>query len=180
MKNRVSVPSLILALLLCGVAGAQDFTAGTFHSYKGIGLTFQTGFEDPEEFNTFTLYAEMSGLYSGKEGRPGVKFNYSHNHRIVKFDSKDQSNIHLYLGPGATVGYVKDNGRDSYGIAAALSGTIGIEAAFLEKRCLITLGFTIEAGSYMFRDKGSLSFVLYRDGFYQAVYPQITVSYVFK
>mgnify|MGYP006988839342 CR=1 FL=1 len=171
----------VLALMACQAVAAQTFSAGTFHSFKGIGVSFLNSVTDPREFNTYTLFADLSDTFSGKEGSAGVKFNFSHNIIIHEFAPADgQEQLSLFIGAGGSGGYVNDYGREGYGLMAALSGSFGLRASFPEKHLSVNFGITVEAGPYLQTGAEGTRFSFYRNGIYQTPYPHVTLSYDFR
>ena len=181
MKLRPTALALsFLLLLLCVPASAQKgLGVGSFQSFKGMGLSFETLSPSGREFNTFTLYADMAGVYMGYNDAPGVKFNYSHNIRLAQFEPQTLDDLSFIAGSGFSTGWVKDNGRDGYGLSAALSGTFAARAVFPCRVCFI-LGITLETGLLLYDNGGHATIALYRDGIYQTILPHLTISYQFK
>ena len=180
MKACIPIVSFFLALAACHTAGGQVRSVGTWHSFKGLGLTMQTGAHNPKEANTFTLYAELGDAFAGHLVAPGCKFVFSRDITLHDFDMADGEAVSLFVGAGASAGYVKDYGRDGYGAMAALNGSFGASAAFLEKHVHISAGITLEAGPWLQKRENSYDISLYRNGIYQGYYPYISISYLFK
>lgn len=180
MKAIIPAISLFLALAACHTAGGQVRSVGTWHSFKGLGLTMQTGTRNPREANTFTLYAELGDAYAGHLTAPGGKFVFSHNITLHDFDAADGEAFSLFAGAGASAGWVKDHGRDGFGMMAALNGSFGACAAFARKHVHVSAGITLEAGPWLQKTAGNYVVSLYRNGIYQGYYPYISISYLFK
>lgn len=181
MKLRLTVLSLIFLLQpLCFNALAQERLAvGSFQSFKGAGVCLETLSPSGREFNTFTLYADLASVYLGDNRDPGVKFNYSHNIRIAQFSPRTLDNLSFIAGSGFSTGWVKDSGKDGYGLCAALSGTFGARTVFPCRVCLF-LGITLETGLLLYDNGGHPTTTLYRDGIYQIILPHLTISYQFR
>lgn len=180
MKAIIPAISLFLALAACHTAGGQVRSVGTWHSFKGLGLTMQSATRNPKETNTFTLYAELWDTYAGHLAAPGGKFVFSHDVTLHDFAAADGEAFSLFAGAGASAGWVKDHGRDGFGMMAALNGSFGACAAFARKHVLICAGITLEAGPWLHMTENRYVVSLYRNGIYQAYYPYISISYLFK
>lgn len=181
MKFRFTVLALTFLLLpLCIPASAQKgLGVGSFQSFKGLGISLETLSPSGREFNTFTLYADMAGVYLGYNSDPGVKFNYSHNIRLAQFAPQTLDDLSFVAGSGVTAGWVKDSVRDGYGLCTALSGTFAARAVF-PCRVGFTLGITLETGLLLYDNGGHPTTTLYRDGIYHTILPHLTISYQFK
>ncbi len=180
MKARSLAVSLFLALALCQTAGGQVRSLGTWHSRKGAGLTMQVPARHPGESNTFTVYAELGDIYAGHLETPGGKFVFSHNISILSFEGVQEGDISLFAGAGASAGWVKDYGREGFGMMAAVNGSFGASAAFTANRIHVSAGVTIEAGPWLQKTGDNYSVSLYRNGIYRSFYPYISISYLFR
>lgn len=181
MKLRPKALALTFLLLpLCLPASAQKgLGVGSFQSFKGLGISLETLSPSGREFNTFTLYADMAGVYLGYNSDPGVKFNYSHNIRVAQFEPQTLDDLSFIAGSGFSTGWVKDSARDGHGLCAGLSGTFGARAVFPCRVCFI-LGITLETGLLLYDNGGHPTTALYRDGIYHTILPHLTISYQFK
>lgn len=169
---------LICTLLYPCAAQAQLLSVGSFQSYKGLGVSIQSEGSDSQVFNTYTLYADMASVFAGSSKTPGVKFNFSHNFRLLNFPSAIGEDFCLYAGSGVSTGWVQDYMRSDFGLEAALTGTFGARMAF-KRSILITFGITLDAGAIVFKENGNLKFSVYRNGVYQSIYPHIEIAYRF-
>ena len=164
---------------------AQDL--GVFNSIKGIGLTFHQPV-DETEFNSFTLFTEVYGIPTGRTGQVGVKFNYSRN---IIFHQTDFENslLSFYAGPGVSAGYLRDAEfglhenhlvplKHKPGFMLALSGTVGSHFHF-RRKLSIDISFTADLGIHLRRDEtlNSIGLNLYKNGIFQALYPQVSILY---
>jgi len=179
MKAPRFLLTFALALLWGTGANAQIRSVGTYHSYKGIGMSCQTGSPGSRDFNYFVFYADMSKVFSGKSQVPGVKFNYSHNVRLHTFTPLEREDICIFAGSGVSAGWVSDGQRDAFGFESALTGSFGFRAAF-SRKLMLTAGLTLEVGAFIYHDGRGLRYSLYRNGVTQSIYPQISISYMFK
>lgn len=177
MKASKIVLYLLCALMYSGTARAQLLSVGSFQSYKGLGISIQSG-NDTLSFNTYTLYADMAAVFAGSSKKPGIKFNFSHNFRIRNFVSVGGDDFCIYAGSGVSAGWVQDYMRSDFGFEAALTGTFGTRLAF-KRGVLITFGITLDAGAVVFRENGNFKFSIYRNGLYQSIYPHIEIAYLF-
>lgn len=181
MRLRLNLLALIILLLPVGhdALAQKGLGVGSFQSFKGVGLSFETLSPSGREFNTFTLYADLAPVYLGDNPDPGVKFNFSHNIRIAQFNPQTLDDLSLIAGSGFSTGWVRDSGRDKYGLCGALSGTFGARAVFPCRVCFI-LGITIETGLLLYDNGGHPTTTLYQDGIYQTILPHLTILYQFK
>lgn len=180
MTIRSKVLILILTLLSAGnCAYAQRLAIGSFQSFKGAGVSVENLSANGRDFYSFSLYSDLAGVYLGNKSEPGVKFNFSHNLRIVDFQPRSIDDLCLFAGPGFTAGWVSDSGREGYGLCGALSGVFGSRAVF-SCGVVFTLGMTLETGALIFNENGHVNSALYRDGIYHTVLPHLTISYLFR
>lgn len=178
------------AALLCVNAGAQRTGAGIYNSPKGFGIQVDSDHFEDFYFDSFTVYADIYGIPTGRSKSPGVKANYSRNY-VVRVFEKPNADLDLYVGPGCTLGYAKDFETNYYrdfsvplvknhGAIAALSGTFGCRFEF-GRRIILDLSLCLEAGLHIRKDEelGNLCVGLYKNGIFQAPYPQITILTTF-
>lgn len=90
----------------------------------------------------------------------------------------DQVDLHLYAGPGMSIGYVHDNKKGNTGHIAALSGSISCTADF-GRRITLNLGFSTEFGLHLRRDENFdiINLALYKNGLIQSFYPQLSILF---
>ena len=181
MRLRLNLLVLTILLLPIGhdALAQKGLAVGSFQSFKGMGLSFETLSPSGREFNTFTLYADLASVYLGYNPDPGVKFNFSHNIRIAQFKLQTLDDLSLIAGSGFSTGWVKDSGKDVYGLCGALSGTFGARAVFPSRICFI-LGISLETGLLLYDNGGNPRTTLYRDGIFQTILPHLTIFYQFK
>ncbi len=184
--------SLMLAAMLVfsGVAPAREHYLGTFHSPKGLGVGMLVSSSSENCFNVINLYADMFGVYSGRTKDVGAVLSYSRDYVIFSFDYAFCS-VTLHGGPGFLTGYVHDYERHFFtsegspdkkmGVVAALSGNIGLLTDYLNHRISIDVGFRIDPGMHIRRDKsdGTVLLSLYKRGIYYSLYPQLCIYYRF-
>lgn len=182
--------AVVVAALLCINAGAQRVELGIFNSIKGFGLQLDSDHFEDFYFDSFTVYADIYGIPTARSNAPGIKANYSRNYVVKVFDKED-IDFDLYVGPGCTVGYVKDFEINYYrdasvplvknhGVVTALSGTFGCRFEF-GRRIIIDLSLCLEAGLHIRKNEelGNLNVGLYKNGIFQAPYPQLTILTAF-
>ena len=181
-KTRVLL--FLVAILLAGARfsayadepGLQDihFTAGMFHSLKGIGGSFRFG-----ELNSLSIYADMEEVYAGRALYPGVRVSYLRPLELAKRTAPDGSVFTFYAGPGMTGGYLRDKG-EWYGLMTGISLAAGF-CVGLRERFILSLEVEGTAGFVL--SKSSLLHTwgvkLYKNGYRQALYPQLKLEYRF-
>ena len=79
MKKWQKISLCVSMALVSGLTGlsAQSIAAGSFHSFKGVGISAEIPSAGISEFNVFTLYADLADVYAGVQPSPGIKFNYA-------------------------------------------------------------------------------------------------------
>ncbi len=167
--------------VFCDRASAGGrYTVGTLHSPKGFGLcaSVQRG---PDDFHSFLVYADITGLPLGAyaDGRPGIKASYFHPHILHSWGSADRP-LELYLGPGGTLGYVRDLGESHFGACMALSCCYGLRWS-CRHRLQLTAGWSTELGLHLTRhdERNATTVSLYRNGLFQFFFPQLHIEYAF-
>lgn len=180
-RKKVKVSRIIavsVGLICCLCAFSQEKSAGIFNSPKGFGITFSA--DTPNYgFNSFNLYADLTGVLSGKYSTPGVRFDY-YRGIIIKALTTESFDCRLYAGPGVSTGFVRDYGSDNYGMLIALNGTFGAKFVF-PRRIAIDLGVTADLGLHIRgEERGqTTNLKLYRNGLIRILYPQIKLEYCF-
>ena len=163
---------------------------GVFNSPKGFGLVLETS-SSADTFNSFTAYTDIYGLPMGRCLFPGYKFNYSHN-KVFKTLSRDGLDYNFYIGPGVTLGYVREFEpyihtdfqkylSGNFGAVACASATAGCRVEF-PRHVALNLSWTIEGGVFLDRNEDNPSgfeVSLYRNGLVSVIYPQLSILYVF-
>lgn len=184
-KPQTIIATVLAAVLLSIPSLAQRPSLGIFNSLKGLGAALELPASDGE-FNSFALYVEIYGIPTGRCSEPGVKFNWSHNFEIKRFEA-ESTVFSIFAGPGVSTGYMRDfevgqriQGSlaltKNPGVMAALSGTGGCRFSF-ESRIELDLSFTAELGILVRRDETVNDFNLnmYRNGLMQCIYPQLSI-----
>ena len=174
----------LVAVLLAGSSatayadepGLRDFhfTAGMFHSLKGIGGCFRFG-----ELNSLSVYADMEEVYAGRALYPGLRVSYLRPLALAEKKASDGSVFTFYAGPGVTGGYLRDKG-EWYDIMAGISLGAGVTVG-LRERFLLSL--ELEGTAALLVSKNTLldtwGMRMYRNGYRQAFYPQLKIEYRF-
>ena len=173
-KVLLHIAVFVSALLACVQAEGQAFrSVGLYSSFKGIGIegdfTGKAG-----NLNSIRLYADIYGLPSGNIHRPGVKLCYSSDY-ILKTTRKQYCDVCFHLGPGVSLGYVKDyNTQNSPGAVLGLTGTVGWLFKF-NRKVSLDLSWTLEAGMHLRQENGVGRLSLYKNGIYRFPFPQLTI-----
>lgn len=181
MKKWQKISLCASMALVSGLTGlsAQSIAAGSFHSFKGVGISAEIPSAGISEFNVFTLYADLADVYAGVQPSPGIKFNYSHNIGLVRINPLSREDFSLFAGSGFSAGWVTDSGRDGYGLCAALSGTFGARAGF-PSGIVLTLSLSIETGGFVHDNNSHVESTLYRNGLFHTAFPSIGIYYRIK
>lgn len=180
---------LLIITLLCistGAVSAQGRVerVGVVNSLKEFGFSIgvRQG-HDSSLYNTFSLKADMEGIFLGMEMIPGVKFSYTHQNFMKKGSFRGGEALYaLFFGGGFCGGYVKDSGGEwlGHGPMAGLAADAG--ALFLFPcRIDIMLSLSGEFGLYLRKDQryGSTELSWYRNGVVKAWIPNVTIFYRF-
>lgn len=176
MKACKIVLCLSLLLLYSGNAAAQSIAAGTFQSYRGVGLSFQRGVHASKDFSTYTIMADMGAVFAGDSDIPGVKLSYSRNFHLISFTPSDGELMYIYAGSGVSSGWVQDYMMPEFGFEAALTGTFGLRLVF-ERRLVLTAGISLETGAFVHRENGQLKYSIYKNGLYQCLFPHVIIAW---
>ena len=174
-----------MCALPCSARGGY---AGIYNSLKGFGAVVEIE-ASPKSFNEFGLYADIYGFPSGRATfYPGGHAFWLHNRILGTFPVSD-AQCSFYMGAGVAAGYGHDyeslrNSEHTYlvnpmGLSAAIAVDIGLMFEFARG---MALDFSLEAEGGMFIGKdpqGSMNLGLYRNGLYNAYYPQISILWRF-
>lgn len=176
---------LLLLCLLCLSASLKAQSIGLFSSLKGFGISYYTGNE--EKSDVFTAYADTYGMWHDRTCTPGVKLLYNHCTPFFKQDFSE-SRLYLSAGPGVALGYVHDFDRGvnsintlqhNMGISASLTCRLACMLYFPGKAMSVDFSLLLEAGMHLRKDEIVVqnNLALYRNGLYQALYPQISIYF---
>lgn len=168
----------IVALCACIALRAGDFSAGLFSSPKGFGLSldYDTG---GSILNSYTLYADIYGIPGDKFNDPGTKFVFSHYNLLGRVE-KDDVLLSFWLGPGVSLGRVRDSGKGrSFGNAASVNCAASIRLQYSRRIC-VDLGFNLELGFFGDSNGRDYEITIYNNGIRQSWYPQVKILYEFR
>lgn len=181
-KNLFAATVLYMLTIVVGVRlSAQElnsFRIGTFHSTKGIGLSFES-IVDELNFDSLSILADMNGVLTGEHSTPGLKVNYSRN-IIFRSYEREESTISLYVGPGITAGHIRD-AKSPTSIVAGIHGTLGAMISY-NKNIDLSFALSTDIAFKLLRDhyKSSSILGLYRSGVYRTIVPEIRIQYRFR
>jgi|GEM_PF-1378008 len=178
VSTKTILASIICTLLCCNIASAQYRSIGAFHSLKGMGVALDAQNGDSDEFNSFLLYADMAGVFSGKLDSPGIKAVYTYNFGLLFFEEESSESM-IYAGLGSSLGWVQDRGEEGYGFSASVVLNFGYKVMF-HNRMDISVGIMPEPGMFFRQKDGASSTRFYRNGVTTDVFPYITISYRFR
>ncbi len=168
----------LAGFLCCLDASARDKSVGLFNSPKGFGASFSTYLQDGA-FNSLQLYADMTGVFSGEYGKPGIRMDYNKG-IVLKTWTMENYDCFLYAGPGVSAGFVRDNDSANYGFLFALNGSFG--ARFIFPRG-IAMDFSLSADLGLHirgaENGQTTNLKLYRNGLNRILFPQIKLEYCF-
>ena len=169
---------LIMLVLACfamchnAYAGGEDGTvsAGLYNSPKGFGISLDYN-ANADILNSYTVYADIYGMMSGIYRGAGVKFVYLHYNRLSWFET-DYARFDVYLGPGASTGYVRDYNYDRFGFILTADVSFAIRACF-KRNFDIELANVAELGFLMGEDEGHTQLSIYNNGLLQSLIPSL-------
>jgi len=157
---------------------AQSLRIGTYQSMKGLGLA--ADIKDANRgYHSLVLYADCCNVFYGTEKVPGFRTSYAYNIHFLGNDHSNGINVSLYSGPGVTVGYVRDHGKD-FGFMGSLLADIGININFPNK-VTMSLGWSVELGFHLKKSDNPDYNVMtiYNNGLYHCHYPELKIFYRF-
>lgn len=161
----------------------------SFHA-PGLALYFHS---DRGVLDRLMVGADVFGLICGRTDYPGFRVNSSRLFGIELWSLTDNDDVLLfpYAGPGVSLGYAQDYEMGflnegavlerSFGVLAALSGTLGCRVSFPDQRIALDVSLMLESGCVCRPGKngGPLEMSLYLNGFRHVVSPMLTVLYQF-
>lgn len=185
---RVRRNLLIIALLCISVAvsSAQSRVerVGVVNSLKEFGISIGVRQKhDSSLYNTFSLKADMEGIFLGEEMIPGVKISYTHQNFMKKGSFRDGEALYaLFFGGGFCGGYVKDSGGEWLGHGPMVGLAADAGALFIFPIGIdIMLSLSGEFGLYLRKDQrySSTELSWYRNGVAKVWVPNVTIFYRF-
>lgn len=171
---------LIMLTLACLAvhfnASAGDLSTGLFNSVKGFGLSIDYNANE-DILNSYTVYADLYGMYSGSSHSAGIKFVYLHYNRLTRLESR-HARYDIFFGPGASTGYVMDNGSERFGLILTADLAVAVRVSFnrsleLELATVAELGFSYGESD----NKSQLD--IYANGLMQALLPSLKIMWRF-
>lgn len=181
--RHIGIAVVFSLFIACATSSAQT-RAGVFNSPQGFGLCLDTG-HSGDSFNSFSAYADIYGVVTGRAIYPGFKFQYLRNTAFKTFESGDAM-VRIYAGAGASAGYVHDFEKRSdhltflqkgLGACAAIAGDAGCMLTYSD--ISVDLSFCAEAGFHAKSEDGAFKLSLYRNGLYQFCYPRLRIMWNF-
>lgn len=176
MKARISMMIAVFLLAMQLDASAGGLSAGIFNSYKGFGLSIDAVATE-DIYNSYNLYADVLGMYNGANRYPGIKAVYLHYNKFASINSK-MADYNLYLGPGASAGYVRDHASEKPGIVLTADLALAFRASF-KKNIDMELGMVAELGFISEKTSGRTQIRIYNNGLMQALIPTLKIMYCF-
>lgn len=172
------ISSVLCALLLAGClsCAAQPFL-GLYNSTKGFGVNAIRSVPGQNEFDNYTLYADIYGLPLGQSAAPGGFFSYTRDY-IFRTIEIDEIVFDFYAGAGVSAGYVRDREAEKMGGVFALCGDVGVRVDF-SRLISIALSFRTDLGLYISKEPASTAilFSLYKNGLIRTLHPQISILF---
>jgi len=171
------IPVCIIALFSCINLAAGDYSVGSFQSPKGIGLSVEYDTRGVI-LNSYTLYADLYGIPTGKYGKPGVKFVFTHYNLLGEIESDDIS-TGFWIGPGMSLGCVRDFGKEGrFCNCATVNCAAAVRFEYL-RRLNVEIGFNLELGICGLRNGSDYEISIYNNGIRESWYPHIKLMYQF-
>lgn len=178
MKLRVRAIILTLFLILPSTVSAVEREArglalGTFHSFKGIGLSASI-----HNLHSFAVYADTEGIFNGQAVTPGFRISYLYHYSLGDIKANDGSVFHFYAGPGVTTGLVREKVAFGWMGGVAVGGGAQV---LLREHFLISLEFEGDVAFFFTDDNntGATRLKFYNKGIQNAFFPQLRIEYKF-
>jgi len=181
---------LAASLLLCASLSARERLVGLHQSPKGIGVSAIFDTSDGREMNIFTLRTDFYGVLTGRTSDIGACLVYTHDYTFFRQD-REQYSLLLHAGAGGMAGYTHDFEKGVFsayerqlvlspGWTFALAGNVGLRVDF-RKRLSMDISLSALPGIHIRTDNktGAVLVGFYRNGVYQAFFPQLNLMYRF-
>lgn len=180
MYKRLLTFLLSLLCLSGHISSAADVAGGIFNSPKGFGVSADV--KTSQNVLSFSLFADMYGVFSRKSDVPGVRAEMFFNREILSRKLK-YGTMAFYAGPGASLGYVRDFRKDFpsvMGAEVSVCADTGLEFIFREK-VILDLSIALDMGLFITSkaDDGESPVRFYRNGGFQFFYPQLKIMFPF-
>jgi hypothetical protein len=173
-----TILGLFLLLFSQQMAFSQAIRFGTYQSMKGLGVAMDVK-DAHKGYHSFVLYADCCNVFYGTEKVPGFRTSYAYNIHFLGNSRNNGLNVSLFSGPGFTMGYVRDHGKD-FGLMGGLFADAGINFNF-PSRITLNLGWSAELGFHLKKgDNPDYNVMtIYKNGFYHCHYPELKIFYRF-
>jgi len=172
VKPKLLILSMLLLSALHTQASAGGLTAGLLNSSKGFGLSIDYVASDII-YNSYNVYADIYGMISGRYSTPGIKAYYLHYNRLASFSYKEAS-CGLFLGPGASIGYVRDMGSEDFGTMLSADIALSLRVSF-KRNIDLEFGTVAELGFHAINTANGVQMGIYNNGLLQALQPTLKI-----
>lgn len=166
--------------------GTKINRVGLVSSFSSQTLSLLRPSERNENtFDDFQICLDTYGLYTREITSPGIKLRYLHN-TILKNDKINDSIAYIiYMGAGATVGYVRDYSPlpRNHGYIMGMALTAGCIFAFKDSNVELGVNLVGELAFHlrsMEEQIGQLGLSWYANGIFRSPMPQISIYYKLK
>lgn len=176
MKARIGLMLSVFLLAMQFNALAGGLSAGVFNSYRGFGISMDYAATE-DIINSYNLFADVDGMYDGTRRTAGIKLVYMHYNKLATIDSK-YAHYDLYLGPGASTGYVWDHASEKRGILITADLGLAFRACF-KRNIDLELSMFTELGFVSGESRGKTQIKIYNNGLLQALIPTLKIMYNF-
>lgn len=151
-------------------AAAGDLSAGVFNSPKGFGISLDY-YATQDIYNSYTAYAYMYRMFFDNTENAGVKFMYLHYNRLKGWE-RNNARFDLFIGPGASTGYVRDNDSEAFGMILTADIAIALRIRFT-RSIDMEISNVAELGFIARDNKGKSEVSIYNDGLIQTILPAL-------
>jgi len=186
IRCALAIGALFLFAFSLTSRAKDNNSLGLFNSPCGFGVSYVIIDQSKNEGKTFSLVADMYGIYSGLNKTPGIYFSY-----IDSKIYKDYGKIGLFYGIGCAAGYVRDLEANAipwqraplynnYGVMGGVAVNWGAHFTF-DHNIYLDLGLQAIGGLH-FRaneDGEGIIISLYKNGLLQAICPVLKIQYRF-
>lgn len=176
VKARIGIIIFISLLTVQYNAFAGGVYVGVFNSFRGFGISMDYAATE-DIINSYNLYADVYGMYDGTHRNAGIKLAYLHYNKLATVDAR-HARYDLYLGPGASTGYVWDHASDSRGIVLTADLGLAFRACF-KRNVDMEFGMFAELGFISGKTQGKTQIKIYQNGLLQALIPTLKIMYHF-
>lgn len=171
---RILIVGLLLVLpSAVHAAGSGRVAVGGWFSQKGSGLILVFNHSDAT-YGELRVNADFEQILKGRESVPGFTAQYWYNMHLATVRFSDELVVRPVAGPGVTVGYVRDHGKEP-GFLVAVGGNVGLDFIFKTSPISIYAGLSAEVGAHV---KGS-TMSLYDNGLRRVWQPELSIRYRF-